>query len=85
VFWRPKGETAWRWLYRFRSPYRHEVELTDTLLPAHATHTLRIEDENAGGALEVALFYKLTPYWKTPAAPDPEAEAKLVHRVELLP
>lgn len=85
VFWRPKGETAWRWLYRFRSPYRHEVELTDTLLPAHATHSLRIEDESARGALEVALFYKLTPYWKTPAAPDPESEAKLVHRVELSP
>ncbi len=85
VFWRPKGETAWRWIYRFRSPYRHEVELTDTLLPAHTTKELWIQDEAARGAIEVALFYKLSPYWKLPSQPDPDTEARLVHRVELAP
>lgn len=85
VFWRPLGSSEWRWLYRFRSPYRHEVELSDTLLPAHATKELLVSDEAARGAIEVALFYKLTPYWKNPALPDPDNEARLVHRVELGP
>jgi hypothetical protein len=88
VFWRPlgaKGAASWRWVYRFRSPYRHETDLVDTLLPAHAVKELTIEDPAASGPIEVALFYKLTPYWKVPAEPDPEAEAQLVHRVEVQP
>lgn len=85
VFWREKGSDTWRWLYRFRSPYRHEVELVDTLLPAHQTHTIELEASGSAAALEVALFYKRTPYWKDPSQPNPEAEAELVHRVELAP
>lgn len=85
VFWRPRGEERWRHLHRFRNPYRHEAELPNTELPAHATWRGAIEDEAAAGAIEVALFYKLSPYWSDPAAPDPEREATLVHRIELEP
>jgi hypothetical protein len=84
VFWRPvakQGEPGpWRWVYRFRSPYRHEVDLVDTLLPAHEKRELVIEGEDARGPVEVALFYKLTPYWSDPQHPDPEGEARLVHK-----
>jgi len=89
VFWRPLasgGESpAWRHLHRFRDPYRHEVDLTNTLLPANSTKSLAIQDVEARGAVEVALFYKRKPYWEDPAKPDPEREAELVHRIELVP
>jgi hypothetical protein len=39
----------------------------------------------AAGAVEVTLFYKLTPNWKDPAQPDPGGEARLVHRVAVEP
>jgi hypothetical protein len=84
VFWRVKGESAWRWAYRFRSPYRDELGVSDTLLPAHETRTVEVADAPAG-TLEVALFYKLTPWWANPEAPDPETEARLVHRMEVVP
>lgn len=90
VFWRPvagaDGATGpWRWLHRFRSPYRHEVELVDTLLPAHQTKEVVIDDPEAAGRCEVALFYKRSPYWTDPANPDPENEAHLLHRVLVEP
>ncbi len=90
VFWRPldaggHGVGAWRFAYRFRSPYRHEVELTDTLLPAHATREVEITDDDARGAIEVALFFKLSPYWTVPDRPDPEGEARLVQRIMVRP
>jgi len=97
VFWRPLAQPgasagasagatpgAWRHAYRFRSPYRHEP-LPDTLLPAHQTQRIPIEGEGSAGAIEVALFYSLKPYWADPEHPDPEREAQLVHRVELVP
>jgi hypothetical protein len=84
VFWRPKGEPSWRWAYRFRIPYRDELGVVDTLLPAHETRTIEVADAPEG-VLEVALFYKLTPYWKDPSAADPENEARLVQRVEIGP
>jgi hypothetical protein len=85
LFWRPKGEPTWRHLHRFRNPYRFEVDLPNTELPAGATLAKTIDDPAAAGAIEVALFYKLSPYWKDPNAPDPEHEAFLVHRAELTP
>lgn len=85
LFWRPKGENAWRHLYRFRNPYRFEVDLPNTELPAHETRAVDLDDPAAAGVIEVALFYKLSPYWTNPAAPDPDTEAFLVHRVELAP
>jgi hypothetical protein len=85
VFWRPLAlagdpPSDWRWLYRFRSPYRDETGVADTLLPAGETREIELEDPPFG-PLEVALFYKLTPYWEDPARPDPEREARLVQRV----
>ncbi len=87
VFWRPAtgNAGAWRHLYRFRSPYRHEVDLVDTLLPAHETKSIVLEDSDAHGPIEVAIFYKRTPYWTDPANPDPEREAELLHRIMLAP
>ncbi|MBI5434677.1 MAG: hypothetical protein HZA52_17730 [Planctomycetes bacterium] len=85
LFWRPRGETTWRPLYRFRNPYRFEVDLPNTELAAHATLAREIDDPAAAGAIEIALFYKFSPYWTDPTAPDPEREAVLVHRVELEP
>jgi cytochrome c554/c'-like protein len=87
VFWRPVEEPPgpWRFLHRFRSPYRDEAGLDDTRLPAHATHAITLDDPRSSGALEVALFYKLTPYWADPERPDPEREALLVERVALAP
>ncbi len=85
VFWRPLAGGPWRHAYRFRSPYRDEVGVSDTLLPAHETREIALAEPEAAAALEVALFYKLTPYWADPAQPDPEREARLVHRVVLEP
>lgn len=86
VFWRPLGEPGpWRFAYRFRSPYRDEVGVSDTLLPAHEVRTIVLDAPAAAGAVEVALFFKLTPYWTDPEHPDPEREARLVHRVVVEP
>lgn len=90
VFWRPIAAVSstpqrWRHLYRFRSPYRHEVDLVDTLLPARATKSLPVDDIEARGPIEVALFYKRRPYWNDPDNPAPEQEAELVHRIVLTP
>jgi hypothetical protein len=86
VFWRPldAGAQPWRHAYRFRSPY-HSEDLPDTLLPAHATKAIPIEGADSAGAIEVALFYTTRPYWADPAHPDPDNEARLVHRLELRP
>jgi nitrate/TMAO reductase-like tetraheme cytochrome c subunit len=83
VFWRPASGGPWRFLHRFRSPYRDEIGVEQTVLAAHATARIPLEDPEAAGPLEVALFYKLTPYWGDPARPDPEREATLVERVAL--
>lgn len=104
LFWRPLvAEGAdpgpWRHFYRFRDPYRHEVDLPRTLLEAHETrripvlddssrvheHTVEPQGQPVPGAIEVGLFYKRSPYYADPAAPDPEHEATLVHRIELVP
>jgi hypothetical protein len=90
LFWRPlaaAGEAPgpWRHAHRFRSPYRYEVDVQDTLLLVHEARRIPLEDGAARGAVEVALFYKLTPYYEDPERPDPEREARLVHRLELRP
>jgi cytochrome c554/c'-like protein len=88
LFWRPVGEPAWRALYRFRNPYRFEVDLENTELAAGAQLAVPLNDPAAAGApggVEVGLFYKLSPYWKDPEHPDPEHEARLVHSVRLGP
>lgn len=96
LFWRPLAAAGaeparWRHLYRFRDPYRHEVDLPVTLLEAHGTRAVslgsREHGPDAGGAVEVALFYKRSPYYSDPERPDPEAEADavLVHAIPLRP
>ena len=93
VFWRPRppdGEPGrWFHLYRFRSPYRHEVDLPETLLPFGETREIALEHD---GPVEVALYYNLRPVYLDPetAEPrpldevlDPEPDARLVHRIEL--
>jgi hypothetical protein len=92
VFWRPLAEPGaepgpWRQVYRFRSPYRTENDVPDTLLLADETRAIPIEDADASRAIEVALFYKRSPYFTDPERPDPEAEidAVLVHDLVLRP
>jgi hypothetical protein len=93
LFWRPLAGTAsaastsepWRRAHRIRSPYRYEVGVVDNLLLAHEVREIRLAGEGAGGAIELALFYKLTPYYKDPEHPDPETEAHLIQRLELVP
>ncbi len=89
----------WRHLARLRDPYRTEVDVPTTLLAAHETrryevrsgpsdphrHTLAPVGDPVQGPIEVALFYKRSPYYADPAAPDPEREARLVHRIVLAP
>ena len=86
LFWRPLDSRGpWRHLFRFRNPYRFEVGLLNTELPHGEVHTSVIDDSEAAGGVEVALFYKTTPLWEDPERPDPEREATLVHRVERAP
>lgn len=90
LFWRPlaaAGATpeAWRHLYRFRNPYRYEVGLENTELAYGKTLEVEVDDAAAAGTIEVALFFKTTPYWSDPEHPDPEGEAHLVRRVEVAP
>ncbi|MBL8800930.1 MAG: hypothetical protein JNN27_02970 [Planctomycetes bacterium] len=89
LFWRPlaadgaKGE--WRQIHRFRNPYRFEVDLVNTELPAGAKVRFELDAPEARGEIEVALFYKLNPLWADPQRPDPEREAQLVHSRRLAP
>ena len=95
VFWRPLSETPGPWLHlhRIRSPYRSEVDVPDTLLLAGEARVIPVTTapEGAGDpvpateAIEVAVFYKRSPYWLDPAKPDPDNEAQLLHSLELRP
>ena len=85
---------AWRHLHRIRDPYRHEKDLVSTLLHYGQSRTLRIEDADAEGGVEVALVYKRSPYYRDPATglakhleevTDPFEDAELVHRLTLEP
>lgn len=94
VFWRPLAEPQtvpgrWFHLYRFRSPYRDEVGVPDTLLPFGETRSISLEHD---GPVEVALFYNLRPVyldpvtaepWRLEDVLDPALDARLVHRMEL--
>ncbi|MBI1380476.1 MAG: hypothetical protein GC161_05235 [Planctomycetaceae bacterium] len=94
-----EAPVAWQHLHRFRDPYRPEVDLPRTLLDAHEVrrvpvlsgpsdphrHIAAPVGDPVRGPIEVALFYKRSPYYDDPAAPDPEREAWLVHRIELRP
>jgi len=89
LYWRTvaadgsKGE--WKHVYRFRNPYRHEVDLANTELPSGETKSFVVDDPAASGEIEVTLFYKLTPYYLNPEAPDPENESQVVKSARLAP
>jgi hypothetical protein len=89
IFWRPirrAGEAnPWRHLYRFRNPYRYEVALTNTELAAGAKVALSIDDPDASGDIETAIFFRTTPYWTDPAHPDPERESTLLYSSRVPP
>ena len=92
LFWRPletpaaqAGAGPWRHLYRFRDPYRHETDIPATHLASGETRMVPLAHAEASAGAEVALFYKLTPYYADPEHPDPEQEARLVHRLLLKP
>lgn len=88
LFWRVEGSEgpdSWTHLYRVRDPYRHETDIPSTLIHAHQTLALEVPDVSEGDAIEVALFYKRSPYWEDPERPDPEREAELVHQVSIRP
>ena len=88
MFWRLEGTTgpeSWNHVYRIRDPYRYESDIPRTLIDAHETLALELEDVPAGAAIEVALFYKRTPYWEDPELPDPDRESILVHTKTVQP
>ena len=90
LFWRPTppaGEEPgpWRFLHRIRDPYRTETDIPSTLLHAGELRRLPLDDDEAKGAVQVALFYKRSPYWEDPEAPDPDREAILVYAISLAP
>ena len=106
LFWRPLDSSAeesapWTHLHRFRSPYRHEVDIPDTLLQVHESRRIVVQtfpnsepgemyhDLEQGlpveGPIEVALFYKRSPFYLDLTDPSAEADAVLVHTLELRP
>ncbi|MFT5200348.1 MAG: nitrate/TMAO reductase-like tetraheme cytochrome c subunit [Planctomycetota bacterium] len=99
IFWRKtpadaKSEGGWTHLYRIRHPYRSEVDVPRTLVDAGETLLVSIEAARSDGPIQVALFFKLTPYFRDTvtgeAIPysqitEPELDAKLVHMVEVAP
>ncbi|MEZ6019748.1 MAG: hypothetical protein R3F17_06490 [Planctomycetota bacterium] len=70
LFWRevptdPETAGGWHHLYRFRSPYRSEVDIEPTLLRSgHDLHRRICRRKRAAARSQVALFYKLTPYFR---------------------
>lgn len=85
LFWRPaesSDEPAWQHVYRFRNPYRFEVDQPNTELAAHAALDLVLEGADVDQPIELLLAYKLTPVWDDPEHPDPEHDSTstVVHR-----
>jgi nitrate/TMAO reductase-like tetraheme cytochrome c subunit len=90
LFWRPKADegqepVAWTKFYRFRSPYRWETDIFDNLLLVHETRRLPLDDDGSSGHIEVAIYYKRSPYYTDEENPDPDADADLLQLIELKP
>ena len=52
----------WTHVYRFRDPYRDEVDLTNTQLPAGETWKQEMDPPVPGRSGEVRLLYRSRPY-----------------------
>lgn len=90
IFWRPVPADgaeagAWRHIHRIRDPYRTDIDIPSTLLHAHETRSFTIDDPEAKGSIEAAVYYMRQPVWENPDAPDPDREAILLHRILLEP
>jgi hypothetical protein len=100
LFWRPAGgaeEAPWEHFYRFRSPYRDETELEDTLLLVHESREVPVLDHEQGflgsggpaggvparGPIEVLLVYKRSPFYEDWTRPLDAPDAIEVHRVQV--
>lgn len=73
LFWRPladeraDGDGGWRHLHRFRSPYRFETDVPDTLLRVHETRAFAVVDADGAPVtepVEVVLLYKRSPHYR---------------------
>jgi len=73
LFWRPLADDraddagGWTHLHRFRSPYRFETDVPDTLLPVHATQRFELTDADGApvtAPVEVVLLYKRSPHYR---------------------
>ncbi|HEX9792791.1 MAG TPA: multiheme c-type cytochrome [Planctomycetota bacterium] len=68
----------WQHVWRLRDPYRDEVELTNTQLPAGETWRELLPVPEGSREGEVRLMYRTNPF-------QPDAEAAELHRVPLRP
>ena len=99
IFWRPAPEDpqtrgGWTFLHRMRDPYRYETDIARSLLEADEVRDIELTGEGLEGPIEVALFYKLAPYYRDPETGEPMAtevvtdpliDSRLVHRVVVQP
>lgn len=99
LFWRAAGDTdgSWQHFYRFRSPYRDESELEDTLLLVHESRQIPVLSHDQGfigsggpadgspvtGPVEVLLVYKRSPFYEDLSQPLDAADAIEVHRISV--
>lgn len=74
----PDGWSPWERVHRFRDPYRDEVDLTNTQLPAAATWRQALQPPDGARGGEVRLLYRTNPF-------QPDAEAAEVARVRIAP
>ncbi|MEZ5976644.1 MAG: hypothetical protein R3F34_00265 [Planctomycetota bacterium] len=76
LFWRPLSEPdgPWRHLHRFRSPYRYETDVPDTLLDVDSKESFAIVDQGTGAPvdapIEVVLYYKRSPFYRDMSNPE---------------
>lgn len=68
----------WEQIYRFRDPYRDEVELVNTQLPSGETWSRAIDTPNGMTAAEARIIYKTNPFME-------DNDAKELYRVLLKP
>ncbi len=72
------GWGAWQRLWRMRDPYRDEVDLTNTQLPAGQSWQKTLVPPEGASAGAIRLLYRTNPF-------QPDAEATEVGRVSITP